>query len=118
MVHTTTFGSGIKLDEDWDLVVDSTGDLDHTVDSAELQKDLAFVSAQELEAFYGGPINETTRGRIRLKLTDVFTDDPRISEVTSLSVQDTEDITDEITIEVTLIADDGAEYDFVIQAHE
>lgn len=119
-----SLGSGIKLSEEkqiddqtvnWDLVIDNTGDISAEFGVDELAKDLAFQTASQLDAYLGAPLDETFKGRIRVKAKNIILQDPRIDSVPQLSVESDDDT---ITLEVTALVENGDEYTFVVPVGE
>ena len=91
---TEQFGNGIYLENDieesgayqWDLDIDESGDIRGARGIDELQKDVAFKSAQALEGLLGNQLTPTTINRIRATVQDVLEQEDRISRVVRLDV--------------------------------
>ena len=89
---TERFGSGIHLNSndvdgfDWDLDVDESGDLRSTSGLDELQKDVAFRSAQALEDVIGHHLTPTAMNRVRSTIRDVLETEDRIKRIVRMDV--------------------------------
>lgn len=90
MVHGEPFGSGPALDENFDFIVNTVGDIKDADGLNELEKDLAFVSAFQLEDYIGKPLTPTIRQEIENTLTQIFDAEPRIDAVRDMSVEQVE----------------------------
>jgi len=95
--------SSPSLDEDFDLVVTRDGDIKTTLEesspSAELEKDLAYVTANALDEQVGRPIDDVTRAAFEQVVRDVVTEDPRVRSIVSFDI---EQLTDEDGYEIDL----------------
>jgi len=101
------FGSGIALDQQFDLSVDSTGDIEATSGVNELQKDLAFNMVLNLERFLGEPPSGNLNTRVADIASRVALADVRVASVSddiSVSFNETRD---EITIKMSVRTSDG-----------
>ena len=90
---TERFGDGLYLvdsaDEDqfqWDLDVDESGDLRSSGGLDELQKDVAFRSAQALEDVIGQHLTPTAMNRVRSTIRDVLETEDRIERIVRMDV--------------------------------
>lgn len=107
-----SFGSGIKLNNGFDLEVNSSGDIRTVSGSDELQKDIAYAVSAFLNDSYGGPITPETGAEIRTGVRRVMLEDPRIVRINSLSVQ-TINADNSIRITSTIVGDDETQQDLV-----
>lgn len=95
----TDFGSGVALDENFDLRVDQTGDLKTVSDKAEIRKDIAVTIASALQTgrgvttpptvadgAIGKPLTPGLRQDIRAALTPLLESDPRIESAKNIAV--------------------------------
>lgn len=90
MPHGEPYGSGPALDKYFDFIIGPTGDLLDYDGLDELEKDLAFASAFLLDEYTGEPLTPTTERKIKNKLEGLFSDEPRISSLRSLTVTETD----------------------------
>lgn len=106
-------GSGLSLDEQWDLYVDeSSGDVAFEEASEEVQKDLAFILARALKPVVGEFIDEGGAADIRLRVRKLILSDDRIDTVDEVEViPDTDG--DRLDIDVTATTVTGVEIDNV-----
>lgn len=83
--------SSPSLDTDFDLVVTQDGDIKTTLEepspSAELEKDLAYVTANALNEQVGQPIDRVTRAAFEQVVRDVVTEDPRVQSIVSFDIE-------------------------------
>lgn len=114
----TDFGSGLHLNstEDtgyvWDLDVDETGDIRTVSGMDELQKDLAFTAAIELEEYRGEPTNPTVLNRIHGVVIDILEQEVRIDNIVNVDVVET-DISNRIKISA-LVESNNEDIELVI----
>jgi len=84
--------SSPSLDTDFDLIVTQDGDIKTTLEepspTAELEKDLAYLTADALSEFTGRPINDVTRASLKQVVRDVVTKDPRVQSIVSFTIQE------------------------------
>lgn len=83
-------GSGIALDEEWDFSINATGDLEATQGVDELEKDLAFFTATELQERIGRPISKNALKKVEITVGQIASDDPRVEEVQEVNASKTE----------------------------
>lgn len=74
-------GSGLYLDQSLDFDVSTTGDLQTTSGSEELQKDLAFQLLIILDDLMGQPLTPDTRAQIKSLTLDTILSDSRVDDV-------------------------------------
>lgn len=98
-----TYGSGISLDEDWDLEISQTGDIKATHDSDEFRKDLAYMTARRLEIELGQPLSSRSRAIIESIVRDILERDPRVRSIKQVTVEDIEG-GDGVTIGTRIVA--------------
>lgn len=112
-------GSGIKLTDDWDLDVDTTGDLATVSGQDELEKDLAMVTAIYFDNNLGETINPRQEANslksIENAVRRIFQQDSRVGRVVNIDVRPDQNITDAIIIESEIVADDQSNHDLVIE---
>lgn len=111
---TEEFGSGIHIhgnargDEyEWDFDINESGDLRTVSGADELQKDLSFRSAINLDDVFGGPITPTKMNRVRSKIRQTMEDEPRISRIVSLDVSRVDGRPNTIQVNTTLTTVEG-----------
>lgn len=109
-------GGGVQLDDDWDFIIDSTGDITTVEGVPELEKDLAFRSTVALQPYLGQPIDNTLAEKIRNILRNAMLDDERIAEVNSISFEQTQ--RDQLDVDVTVTTADSASYDLSLTVGE
>lgn len=80
-------GGGIALNEYWDFEVSQTGDILATTGLAELQKDVAFNVARNVEEFIGRPAQNNTQKKIQIAVQDVLVDEPRVDAIIQVNVR-------------------------------
>lgn len=87
-------GSGLSLDEQWDLYVDeSSGDLAFDSADREVRKDLAFILGRALTGegsdnpgVVGRVIDEGRAGDIKLRIRKIILNDERIDTVNNVEI--------------------------------
>jgi len=98
-----SYGNGIALDSDWDLIVDETGDIKASRGEDELEKDLAYISAVRLTEETGTPLIPSNFSQIENTLATVLSRDPRLNRVTEVEVTANEDNNDAIDVRLRAI---------------
>lgn len=112
-VAMSELGSGLSLDEQWDLYVDkSSGDLASDRGTDEVEKDLAFILGRALSDVAGDFIDDGKAGDIRLSVRKLVLADDRIDTVENIDVRQ-ETIDDELKIQVTATTVTGETIDNV-----
>jgi hypothetical protein len=98
---TIDLGSGAALDKNFDFSVDETGDIEASYGFDELEKDLAFKMAINLQQFLGQTPTGGTIAKVSNIARRVAQNDPRINAVPTdqLSVSFSDEL-QEITIEL------------------
>jgi hypothetical protein len=85
------FGSSPSLDEDFDLIVDDTGDIQCTIQeqspSEELEKDLSFLIAASLDKQTGNAIIPVNNAALKGAIRDVVIADPRVDQILTLELE-------------------------------
>lgn len=85
------FGSSPSLDEDFDLVIDDTGDIQCTIQerppSEELGKDLGFLIASSLDKRTGSPVIPVKNAALKGAIRDVVIADPRVDQILTLELE-------------------------------
>ena len=76
-----SLGSGLSLDENWDLEIASDGDVASVEGSDELQKDLAFNVGRLLIDSQGGVVTDGDLSDIEIRVEQVLASDPRVAAV-------------------------------------
>lgn len=111
---TEEFGSGIYIHGDaredeykWDFDISESGDLRTVSDIDELQKDLSFNTAINLQETLGGPLTPTKMNRIRSKVRQTMEDDGRINRIVSLDVSRVDGRTNTVQVNTTLSTFEG-----------
>lgn len=111
-----SFGSSPALDDDFDLIVDQSGDIRCTNQSQsrteELEKDLAFAIANRLDGERGVRATPQQQAQFRAIVRNVINRDPRVSSINKLEIREQED-SFEMTIGVVTENDDSS-YDTVV----
>ena len=111
----SNFGSGIFLNEDWDFEVDVTGDLKSTSGPDELQKDVSFNVARNVEI--GKRLDSSTQKKIQVTVRDVLVNEYRIESIRELDVRRVDSSNKfEIIAEVDTITDETPELVFEVSA--
>jgi len=80
------FGTGLSLDESFDLELSAVGDLEKTDGNEELQKDLAMQTSFVLRDTIGQPDNPEIASQIRSRVKNVVGADDRVEEVIAGSI--------------------------------
>lgn len=83
----TSFGSGIFLTQDLDFEVTTTGDIQSSTGSDELEKDIAIQSIIQLQGIRGIRGTPQEKARLRNRVRNILTADPRISYVSNLTIR-------------------------------
>ena len=111
---TEEFGSGIHIHGDargdeyeWDFDISESGDLRTVSQIDELQKDLSFNTAINLQETLGGPLTPTKMNRIRSKVRQTMEDDDRISRIVSLDVSRVDGRANTVQVNTTLSTVEG-----------
>jgi len=86
MTDIENYGSGVSLDENYDFIIDSTGDLEDSRGLSELEKDLSFASSVRLFEHIGMPLTSTRKQKIKNSVESIMSSEPRISSVLNISV--------------------------------
>lgn len=111
----TELGSGLSLDDQWDLQVDvSSGDLETESGSSEVQKDLAFNVGRALEGAVGGALGQGELSDIELGVKKIIQADPRVESVESIETSIPSQSGDDVSIDVIAILIDGTTIEDVI----
>lgn len=124
---SSDYGSGLDLDENFDLEVDSTGDLAYTEGSDELTKDLSVRVAGALmygdgvdrpENISDGVMGEVLTPGVKKDagsvVLDILNDDPRIDEVADIIISD-ERNPDKLIIEAYAETEDETQdFEFIV----
>lgn len=112
-----SYGSGIKLDEDWDLIVDDTGDIASSSDFNELEKDIAYALANRLENEGGLLTNPTGRAQVKSTTLEILRREPRIARVIDVVVENSEDESNRVivTADIIAVAEDNVPEELVIE---
>lgn len=110
-------GSGLALDEHWDLYVEEkSGDLASSSGIEELGKDLAFQIARILTPVTGTYINDGQVADIEIAVRKVITADPRVAEINELEALPPESPNGEVQIDAVITAVDDQTIDRVFTA--
>lgn len=99
-------GASVDLNEDWDFEVAASGDLETAVGLAELEKDVSFNVARNLDDTLGRRVDTATEKRIAIIVEDEMNTESRISAVNDVTVNQ---IADSNSFEI--VADINAEGD-------
>lgn len=107
-------GSSQKLDQSFDFVIDSTGDIDSTIGLDELEKDLSVQMAFYLSVYLGEPPTNQTKAEVRRTVSNVAIADARIVDVDQENiVVEWDRGLRELTVEVSVTTITNTEYDLV-----
>lgn len=102
------FGAGPVLDENFDFVIDRSGDISTDSGLPELEKDLALAVAETVEEDgLGQPFTNEREEDLRIKLGLVINNDPRIDEITDLTLEQDDDNNFQLNVEIDVDAGDG-----------
>jgi len=89
------YGSSPVLDQDFDFILDETGDIQCTNQTGseidELEKDLSYAIASGLEDEVGSPITPTQQALVRTQVTDIVYRDPRIEKILNIIIEESQD---------------------------
>lgn len=112
-----SYGSGIKLDEDWDFVVDDSGDIASTSEFSELEKDIAYALANRLDNDLGVPITPTGFAQLKSATLQILQRDQRIERIADITVEEStdENNTAVITADIIAVAEDSVPEELVIE---
>lgn len=100
-------GGGIYLTQNFDFEVNEAGDIRTTRGVSELEKDLAFKSADNLQEILGEHLTPKTRGKIKQVIKRVASDDPRVGQPTSITVTYPEERSDRAKLTIVMETLDG-----------
>lgn len=95
-------GSGPALDENFDFVVGPSGDLKNSDRINELEKDIGFAMAVELQEYIGSPLTPTTEQKLLNSARSVLEDEERIQSILEISVEEAQrgfDITTRVVVD-------------------
>lgn len=109
---TSELGEGIGLTEEWDLSIDSTGDVSIYSGTTELEKDLAYLVANNIDDILGKKSNKQSLVRIKLRSKRVLEAEERVETVDSIEITDVDN--DTISIESVVTTIDGYSENIVI----
>ncbi len=93
------YGNGIKLTDDFDFVIDSSGDIASAEGDNELQKDIAFRVKRFIDLSNYDLLSTTGKEELRVDVENIVQSDERIQRATA-SILERDGIGD-ITIEVS-----------------
>lgn len=82
----TDFGAGPKLTQDLDFEITNTGDIETVSGVRELEKDLSLQSIIELENVGGMRSTPQNKARIRSRVRNILSRDPRVLAVPTVNV--------------------------------
>lgn len=101
-------GAGLYLDEYLDFSVDTTGDLRGASGVSELEKDLAIQMILGLDQYVGQPPSGNLEEKVAATARAIAEADVRVASVrTGLTEVDFSSDRQEITINMTVVTDDG-----------
>ena len=100
------FGTGIALDEEFDLSLDQTGDIATTTGTDELEKDLALNTAIELNEYIGSPPTATTKSDITRDTRITLLEDERVLSVDPETIDVTIENRETIIVDVNVVTKD------------
>lgn len=83
---TENLGSGVRLDKDFDISIDRTGDVETVSGLNELEKDLSMQMAFSLNQFVGAPPSDDTRSSAKRVVAQVLNADERIQRIVTGSI--------------------------------
>lgn len=111
------FGSGPALDENFDLTIDSTGDLQSAEGVDELEKDLSVRLSIFLEPMIGQQPTPNLRTKVSARTRSIAQSDPRVANVPRDSIDVTFSGRQSQTIEVsfTVMTIESGSYDFIVE---
>jgi|APHM01.1.fsa_nt_gi hypothetical protein len=95
------YGNGIELTDDFDLVIDSSGDIASASGDAELQKDIAFRVKRFIDVGNYDLLSTTGREELRVDVESIIRADSRIRNA-SARIIESESLTE---LEVAVQAD-------------
>lgn len=99
------FGSGISLDDSWDLHPDDSGDIETDRGQAELQKDMAVLLAERLKPALGQRLTRDVQSDVRIAAEQVLIGDERIDSIRSLTV--TDEATNSLRVTADVVTTEG-----------
>lgn len=110
----TEYGAGPVLTQNFDFNIISSGDIETASGPTELEKDIAFnVAAVINEEGLGNQFGETQRNNLRVLIGSTISDDPRITNINRLTIEQDEDNVSRININADTTAGEGP-FDAVI----
>lgn len=114
----TEYGGGIFLTKDWDFEVNNTGDIRTISGLDELEKDVAFQLASNLDQFIGSRITNEQANDIAIETQQQLSADPRIAAVLDLTVQFPDGDPDTVEVIATVRDTEGDEQELVFEVGE
>lgn len=105
----TQLGAGVKLDRQFDIDIDNTGDVDSVSGAAELEKDAAIQTSNSVRQDIGTISDEATALRLRDRVYDVLLADSRVQAVNRLNLSATGNSTEEMRVDAELSTIAGTE---------
>lgn len=101
-------GSGISLEENFDLNLDTTGDIDSESGIDELQKDLAVATTLVLKQYLGEPPEKGVENRVSDVAKKMVENDVRVNRVVQGSVEvEYSDNRQELSVEMSIVTEIG-----------
>lgn len=83
-----SYGNGIGLDEDFDIIVDGTGDIRAFIGEEELSKDIAYIVSSRLNFEIGKSRTATTLAGLKSIIRNQLNRDPRVQKITNISAEE------------------------------
>lgn len=110
----TDFGKGIYLNNTekadsyaWDIEVDESGDVRSVANNEEeLLKDVAFRSSVYLQDIIGRPTTPENMNRIRSRIKQAVSDEPRIDRIISLDARRNRNQPNTVEVNAQVVASD------------
>lgn len=103
----TTFGSGIELDQDLDLVVSPSGDIATVEGVDELKKDLSYRLIYVLDGRGGQVFTADAKKRLKARIRGVLLDDDRVTDVTDVAIETAPGPTNHLTVTLEAVTASG-----------
>lgn len=114
------FGAGIGLNPNWDLEVDSTGDIATVSGREELEKDISMLAAirlsDQLGTTFSARRDENTFKSVEMTVERLLRGDPRITDIQGdVEAREHPSFEDTVVIDVSVIANPNQDYDLILE---
>jgi hypothetical protein len=100
------YPTDLDLNSEKDIHLDTTGDLTLTSGIEQLQQSVAIDVMDELDEFIGGRVTGKNIGLLEERLRQALNDDPQLSDVQNVNVEEYNRRTNTLTVTILTIEND------------